>query len=89
MLIINNSLLILLNKLLIMEWGSISQQKDGPKLYPEAGDTVYVCDQQEGHQFQLGEELQIIKAKPVTDAYMCSNGKEIWWLNSSEFESRD
>jgi hypothetical protein len=49
-------------------------------------DIVYVCDQQEGHQFQLGEQLTIIKAKPEGDAYLCSNGIDSWWLNSSEFE---
>lgn len=59
------------------------------ELVPKVGDVVYVCDRQEGHQFELGEEVQIIKAKPATDAYQCSNGKEIWWLNSTEFEGKD
>jgi hypothetical protein len=72
-----------------MDVSSIKPEIEG-NAYPKAGDIVYVCDQQEGHQFKLGQEVQITKAKPQGDAYLCysMDGLESWWLNSSEFERR-
>lgn len=57
----------------------------------KAGDHVLVVDHQEGHQFKIGQELKIRKAKPEGDAYLCFDldGIESWWLNSSEFEKAD
>jgi hypothetical protein len=62
----------------------IAEQK-----YPAENEIVYVIDHQEGHGFELGEEIRVIKAKPDGDAYLCvslSDPTESWWLNSSEFE---
>lgn len=49
-------------------------------------DFVKVINETEGHQFEIGSTVQVIKAKLITDAFLCSDGIESWWLNSEEIE---
>lgn len=53
------------------------------------GDVVKVINRLEGHQFHLGVDVTIKRAKPDKDVYLCAADGIEWWMNSAEFEKVD
>lgn len=50
------------------------------------GDKVLVTKRLYGHEFQIGETVEIFEYDHEANDYNCTNGIRHWWLTKDEFE---
>lgn len=44
------------------------------------GDKVIVTENYHGHEFKIGEQVEILEFDEKDSGYRCSNGEMSWWL---------
>ena len=50
------------------------------------GDKVIVTKRLNGHEFQIGETVEIFEYDHESNDYNCTNGVMYWWLTEDEFK---
>jgi len=56
----------------------------------KVGDKVIVIDCQHGHEFRLGEELELLEYDETDQGWDCGNGGDkTWWLWEEEFKIKE
>lgn len=52
----------------------------------KVGDKVRVTERKNGHEFEIGEVVEITDIHPIDNDYRCSNGYTNWYLKEDELK---
>lgn len=52
----------------------------------KVGDKLRVIDRKHGHDFEIGEEIEVSQIDHGSRDYLCDGNEDCWWLTEDEVE---